>query len=199
MSCVCVYLSVSSTCSYVYLLCNVNVYTRTRVNALRILLYFVFELLYNRSCNIAKNCEHVGSIGNTTTSRRFDRCPRVVNTFYATHHCRWLSLVFFSLPLLLWEPCSSVRGKNNDEKIDGIKYLKSWGVPRTVVRKNGTVLHDVERIGMVEVHDGEQGNVWHLSHYYFVRYNSYAMYGVESSNFLLISIKRMGDSFFSPA
>lgn len=125
----------------------------TRVNALRILLYFVFELLYNRSCNIAENYEHVGSIANTTTSRQLDRCPRVVNTFYATHHCRWLSLLFFffSLPVLLWEPCSSVQGKNNNEKIDGIKYLKSWGVLRTVVRKNETVLHDVERIGMVEV------------------------------------------------
>lgn len=111
----------------------------------------------------------------------------------------FLFFFFFSLPVLLWEPCSSVRGKNNDEKIVGIKYLKSWGVLRTVVRKNETVLHDVERIGMVEVHGGEQGNFWHLSHYYFVRYNSYAMYGVESSNFLLISMKQTGDSFFSPA
>lgn len=63
----------------------------------------------------------------------------------------FLFFFFFSLPVLLWEPCSSVRGKNNDEKIVGIKYLKSWGVLRTVVRKNETVLHDVERIGMVEV------------------------------------------------
>lgn len=37
----------------------------------------------------------------------------------------FLFFFFFSLPVLLWEPCSSVRGKNNNEKIDGIKYLKS--------------------------------------------------------------------------
>lgn len=111
----------------------------TRVNAMKILSCFDVRCLhihmYNRSCN--DGWENIA-----TASRRFDRCPRVVNTFYATHDCRWLFFFFLFFPPFFFIIYENVCALPCEVKItrqfDGIKYLKRWEYHHSPEWKNFT-------------------------------------------------------------
>lgn len=103
---------------------------------------------YNRSCNDAEK-------NIATASRRFGRCPRVVNTFYGRAR---LSMTFFlSFPSLSFIRERS-RGKNN-EAIDGIKYLKRWESAVIHCRVEKKILHGIKCVEHDEITNGGQGRV----------------------------------------
>ena len=104
---------------------------------------------YNRSCNDAEK-------NIATASRRFGRCPRVVNTFYGRAR---LSMTFFSLfsfSIVLYE---NVREVKITRQLMGLNIWKGENLLSFTAGWKKKILHGIKCVEHDEITNGGQGRV----------------------------------------